>query len=145
MSTTENKALVQRYMDNFNRIVETHDLSLLDDLMAPDVTLKLAGFPPEMQGREAYKQGLMMFISGFPDMRLTETSPMLAEGETIVVRVKWTGTHRGELMGIPATGKQVTVADIHIGRIRDGKIVEYGGIPDMMGILQQIGAVPAPQ
>jgi steroid delta-isomerase-like uncharacterized protein len=141
MSAAENKALVQRFMNGLNTLRETRDISLLNEFMAPDVALNITGFPPGMQGREAYGQGLMMFINAFPDMQLTELYPMVAQGDTVVTRVCWSGTHTGDLMGIPATGKRVSVADMHVDRIVNGKIVEHGGVTDMMGILQQIGMV----
>ena len=76
-------------------------------------------------------------------MRLT-VEDMIAEGDKVVDRVIVRGTHEGELMGIPATGKQVEVVEMHISRIADGKIVERWGQWDAMGMMQQIGAVPEP-
>jgi predicted ester cyclase len=73
-------------------------------------------------------------------MRVTET---IAEGDMIATRWIATGTHSGELMGIAPTGRDVTVEGVQFDRIRDGKIVESHGLFDALGLLQQIGAVPA--
>jgi steroid delta-isomerase-like uncharacterized protein len=145
MSTEQNKALVQRFLAGLDAMRTTQNPELLDEFFAPDVALHLTGFPPEMQGREALKQVLHMFLNAFPDLHITEVSPILAQGEMVAARVSWSGTHTGDLMGIPATGKQVSVADMHIERIVDGKIVERFGVTDMMGLLQQLGAIPVPQ
>jgi steroid delta-isomerase-like uncharacterized protein len=145
MSTTENKALVQRFMAGFQTVRDTRDTSLLEEVMAPDVALHMTGFPPEMQGRDAFVQGLYIFINAFPDLQITELSPMLAQDDMVALRVCWSGTHTGDLMGIAATGKRVAVADMHVERIADGKIVERFVVSDMMGLLQQIGVIPAPQ
>jgi steroid delta-isomerase-like uncharacterized protein len=145
MTTAENKALVQRFMAAFEELRITRNTTLLEEFIAPDVMLHLSGFPPEMQGREAYAQGMLMFINAFPDLQITELHPILAQDDMVALRVCWTGTHTGELMGIPATGKHVAVADMHMERIAGGKIVERFAVTDMMGILQQIGVVPVPQ
>jgi steroid delta-isomerase-like uncharacterized protein len=145
MSTAENKALVQRFMAGLNESVKTRDLSLIDEFFAPDVALHMPGLPAEMQGREALKQLLLMFANAFPDLHITEVSPILAEGEMVAARVCWNGTHTGDLMGIPATGKRVSVADMHSERIVNGKIVERYAVTGMLDILQQIGVIPAPQ
>jgi steroid delta-isomerase-like uncharacterized protein len=144
-NATENKAIVERFMNGLEMLRETRDLSLLNQFMTADVTLSVTGFPPELQGRDAFGQAVMMFINAFPDLRITQVSPILAQGNAVVARVCWSGTHLGDFMGIPATGKEVSVTDIHIDRIVDGKIVEHGGVTDMMSLLQQIGVVPMPQ
>ncbi|MCQ3973778.1 MAG: hypothetical protein DPW09_10070 [Anaerolineae bacterium] len=84
-----------------------------------------------------------MFLSGFPDGQWVEED-LMAEGDKVVGRYTFHGTHQGEFFGIPATGKQVTVSNIHIMRFVDGKIVEHWGNGDDLGLLQQLGAVPTP-
>ncbi len=145
MSTAENKSLVQRFMADFERLRDTRDLSLLDEFMTHDVILHMTGFPPEMQGREAFAQGLLMFINAFPDLHIAEVSPILAQGDLVAARVAWNGTHTGDLMGIPATGKRISMADMHVEHIADGKIVEHFVVSDMMSLLQQIGVIPTQQ
>jgi len=145
MSAAENKELVKRFMTALGKLRDTRDPSVLDEYLAPDVLLNIAGFPPNMNGREKYVQGMFMFINAFPDLQITELFPMVAQGDTVSTRVSWTGTHTGELMGIPATGKRVSVTDMHVERIANGKIIERFAVPDTMNLMQQLGVVPAPQ
>ncbi len=84
-----------------------------------------------------------MYRKAFPDLRLT-IDDQIAEGETVVTRWTATGTHEGELMGIPPTGKQATTTGININHVSGGKLVDGWGIFDQLGLLQQIGAVPVP-
>jgi len=143
MSTTENKEIVKGFMAAIEKVRDTGDASIMDKFLAPDVLLDITGFPPNSRGREAFTQGMFMFINAFPDLKITELSPMIAQGDKVAVRVSWTGTHTGDLMGIPATGKRVNIVDMHIERIANGKIVERIAVTDSMGIMQQIGMVPA--
>jgi len=70
---------------------------------------------------------------------------MVAEGDKVAARVTWTGTHKGEIMGIPPTNKKVTISLITISRIAGGKIVEDHGQFDALGLMRQLGAVPTPK
>jgi len=144
-SAAANKELVKGFMNALHTLRDTHDTSILDQYFAPDVLLNITGFPPNSKGLEALKQGALMFINAFPDLQITELHPMVAQGDTVAVRVSWTGTHTGDLMEIPATGKRVSLSDCHIERIANGKIVERFAVTDMMNMMQQLGVVPAPQ
>ena len=75
-------------------------------------------------------------------MRVT-VGEMIAEGDKVAYRVTWTGTHTGEFMGIAATGKRVTVTETHVDQIANGKIMRHDGDSDQLGMLQQLGAIPA--
>jgi steroid delta-isomerase-like uncharacterized protein len=134
----ENKALDRRIFE----AVSNKNLAALDELMAPDmVDHELPpGLPP---GRDGTKAFLGMFISAFPDIKVT-IEDQIAEGDKVVTRWTATGTHTGELMGIPATGKQVTMMGIDITRFSGGKNVEHWGQFDQMGMMQQLGVVPPP-
>jgi predicted ester cyclase len=81
-------------------------------------------------------------LQGFPDLRVT-IEDMIAEGDKVVIRFTTHGTQQGALGSIPPTGKQVAVPTIEITRIADGKIVEDWGLDDRLGMLQQLGLVPA--
>jgi predicted ester cyclase len=94
-----------------------------------------------MHGLEAYKQFILMYITAFPDARFT-IDDIIAEGDTVVVRYTARGTHQGNLMGIPPTGKQASVTTIGIFRIVNGKAVEQWINCDDLGLLQQLGVVP---
>ena len=81
-------------------------------------------------------------MGAFPDLHVT-VEDLIAEGDKIVGRVTLTGTHQGELLGIPATGKKVAFSEIHIVRISNGKAVEHWEIADIMSMMQQLGVIPS--
>jgi len=118
MSVEENKALVRRLFDAWN----TGNMDLIDGLVVPDYVDNdaLTGQP---QGLGGYKQIGAYLLSVFPDMKMT-IDDLIAEGDKVVVRSTFSGTHRGEFMGIAPTGKNVTTRAINIYRIADGKFVE---------------------
>jgi predicted ester cyclase len=100
--------------------------------------------PPEHpQGLEAEKQFMATFLTAFPDVQVT-IEDMIAEGDKVVGRVTYRGTHKGEFSGIPLTGKTVTFGGIDIVRFADGKAVENWFSGDTLGLMQQLGAIPAP-
>jgi predicted ester cyclase len=139
MSTEENKALVRRFFeDGWNK----QNLALVDELLSADyVDHDLPpGFPPT---RDGFKQSASMYWSGFPDGRL-EIEDQVAEGDRVVTRWSGRATHTGEFMQIAPTGKQVAVAGITINRVAGGKLVENWLQFDRLGLLQQLGVVPAP-
>ena len=99
------------------------------------------GFEPSKEG---VKQMFHMFRAAFPDLRM-EVEDVVASGDKVVARVRTTGTHQGEFMGMPATGKSVEVQVIDIMRFGDdGLVHEHWGLFDALGMMQQIGAIPAP-
>jgi len=123
MSTEQNKALIRRaYEEAFNQ----RNLAVLDELDAPDFVCHNAS--TTMQGLEAFKQFLSLYLTAFPDARFT-VEDMIAEGDRL---------------GIAPTGKQVTTTGITITRFANGKGVELWGNSDDLGLLQQLGVVPAP-
>jgi steroid delta-isomerase-like uncharacterized protein len=141
MSTEENKALVRRMVEEtFNRGNVGH----ADDFLAPDF-VEREELPPGLpRDREGVKQLTVMLRSAFPDLKAT-IEDIVAEGDKVVVRQTWTGTHTGgEFMGVPRSGKAVAIGVIDIIRIAGGKFVEHWGQMDSMGMMQQLGAVPPP-
>ena len=140
MATEQNKALFRRMVEEiFNR----GNMSLADEFIAPDFVEHEElppGIPP---GREGVKQLTAMFRSAFPDFKAT-IDDMIAEGDKVVVRMTWRGTHKGEFMGIPPTGKSVSFGVIDIVRFAGDKFAEHWGLMDSMSMMQQLGAVPAP-
>jgi predicted ester cyclase len=84
-----------------------------------------------------------MYLTAFPDLHLT-IEDLIAEGDKVVDRQTARGTHQGTFMGIPPTGKQITVTAMNISRIVGGKIVEHWVELDTLGMLQQLGVVPMP-
>ena len=140
MSTEENKAIVRRVNDE---IWSEGRLDVIDELIADDFVATIVGAPEQIRGPQGFREFVVMYRTAFPDLRIT-VDEQIVEGETVVTRWTATGTNEGELMGIPATGKQATTAGININRISGGKLVEGWGLFDQLGLLQQIGAVPTP-
>jgi steroid delta-isomerase-like uncharacterized protein len=140
MSTEENKASVRRFMEEvFNR----EKTSLVDEFCASDFVEHEElppGIPPSC---EAIKQLSTAFRSAFPDLRVT-IGDIIAEGDKVVARSTWSGTHKGEFMGVAPTGKSISIGVIDIIRLADGKFVEHWGQMDNMRMMQQLGVVPAP-
>ena len=102
---------------------------------------EIPGFEPNKAG---VKRMFHMYLAAFPDLRM-ETEDVLASGEKVVARVRATGTHQGEFMGMPATGRSVDVQVIDIMRFgEDGLVHEHWGLFDALGMMQQLGAIPAP-
>jgi len=137
MSTEQNKTLLSRLIKEvFNR----GNVSVVDELLAPDFVEHEElppGIPP---GREAVKQLSTIFRSAFPDFKAT-IDDMIAEGDKVVARQTWSGTQKGEFMGVPPTGKRVSFGVIDIVRIAGGKVVEHWGQMDGMGMMKQLGAI----
>jgi len=137
MSTEENKAKQRRVWEEaFNK----GDLSVADELFAPNYVYH-GPIGMEYKGPEGFKQMVTMFRNAFPDLHVT-VEDMVAEGDKVVSRFTFTGTHKGELMGIAPTGKQVTIAGTVIVRWVGGKEVEAWGSEDLLGMMQQLGVVP---
>jgi steroid delta-isomerase-like uncharacterized protein len=124
-------------------LVNAQDLDGFCDLMADDFVEHetTAGLPPTKDG---VRQFFTMYIAAFPDLRM-EAQDVIASGDKVVARVRCTGTNTGDFMGMPATGKSVDVEAIDIIRFGDdGLAVEHWGIFDAMGMMEQLGAIPAP-
>ena len=137
MSADTNKEIVRRLG------VEPWEgnLGVIDELVAPDY-IGHDPAQPDMQGPEGIKEFITGYLAGFPDGRIT-IDEQLAEGDMVATRWTGRGTHKGEMMGIPPTGKQVTVSGITISRVKNGKVVEEWSNWDTLGMLQQLGVVPA--
>jgi steroid delta-isomerase-like uncharacterized protein len=140
MSTEENKAIVRRVNDE---VWSEGHLDVIDELIADDFVATVVGAPEQIRGPQGFREFVGLYRKAFPDLRIT-IDEEVAEGETVVTRWTAIGTNEGELMGMPATGKQATTAGININRISGGRLVEGWGLFDQLGLLQQIGAVPTP-
>ncbi len=140
MSVEENKAIVRQIEEAWN----SGKLDALDNLFAPNFVARNAvpGLPPGIAGAKMAHQ---TSLQSYPD-RQTTIEDMIAEGDEVVVRVRMTGTNQGGLpwMGVPANGNKVDVQWISIYRLADGKVVEHRAEMDMLGMLQQLGVIPAP-
>lgn len=135
----QNKTNFKRlYEDVFNQ----GNLAAADELIAPNVIEHQLqpGVDPNASGPELVKQIAKFYRSAFPDLHI-KVDDLLAEGDRVAVRVTITGTHQGELMGIPPTGKRVGFGSIDIVRFEEGKFVEHWGETDTMTMMQQLGVV----
>lgn len=140
MSTEQNKALVRQLVEE---AINQGNMSVVDEFLIPDFVEHEelpSGIPP---GREAPKVLFTMLRSAFPDFKAT-IEHLIAEGDEVVLHMTWTGTHEGEFMGIPPTGKRISINVIDILGIAEGKFVEHWGVMDSMAMMQQLGVVPAP-
>lgn len=120
------------------------DLDALDQYFAPDFVQHSAvpGMPPGLQGAKLAHQGS---VQAFPDRHIA-IEEIVGEGDTVVVRCRMTGTNQGGLpwLGVPANGKSVDVQWISIYRLSDGRVVEHRAVMDLLTLMQQLGALPAP-
>jgi steroid delta-isomerase-like uncharacterized protein len=140
MSTEQNKALAHRLVEE---LLNRGNMSVIDELFAPDF-VEHEELPPEIPpGREAPKMMFTMLRSAFPDFKATIEN-LIAEGDKVVLHTTWTGTQKGEFMGVPPTGKRISIDVIDIVRIAGGKYVEHWGVMNSMAMMQQLGAMPAP-
>ena len=133
-----NKDLLRRGWD---RTWNQGDMDAIQELYAADVVLHGAppGLPPGAEGVKLVIRGLR---AAFPDLHFN-SDDLIVEGDKAVNRWSMVGTHKGEYMGIPPTGKQVAYAGISIVRIADAKIAEIWNAADQLGLMQQLGAVPS--
>jgi steroid delta-isomerase-like uncharacterized protein len=139
MSTEQNKAIVRRWVaGGWN----TGDLSMVDEFYAADYTLHSPG-APDLHGQDAFKAYVTMFRTAFPDIHFT-IEDMVAEDDKVAWRATTRGTHGGELMGIPPTGKSVVVSSSIVSRFDAGKWAEDWVLIDTIGMLQQLGVIPMP-
>lgn len=138
MQSEENKAITRRFLEE---IFAGGNLELVEELFAPDFVLHDPSVPQEVRGVEALKQYITMYRTAYPDTRFT-VEDQIAEGDRVVTRWTGQGTQQGELMGIPPTGKQVTVTGIELDRISGGKIEETWVNYDALGMMQQLGVAP---
>ncbi|MFL6075127.1 MAG: ester cyclase [Mycobacteriales bacterium] len=125
--------------------VNTGDLELIsktiDDTVAPDVRLGTP-LPVNATGARAVKQVWEILLRAYPDLKIT-AEDLIAEGDRVVGRQVVTGTHQGEYMGIPPTGRSVTYNEIFIFRVGDdGRIADIWGVVDVLAQLRQLGVAP---
>ena len=139
MSTLHNKALARRL---YEEVIGGHKLHLLDELLAE-------GFvdhnpePGQKPGIAGARNMFRNMFEAFPDLS-ARVEALVAEGDRVAAQVVMTGTHLGQMAGIPATGRQVSVGGFDHLRFKDGKVVERWGVFDTAGMMGQIGAAPGP-
>jgi steroid delta-isomerase-like uncharacterized protein len=134
----QNKSLVRHFNEAFN----ASDLDKAVDVFAANAVIHNSGAADALNV-EGFKQFGGVFRTAFPDGELT-VEEMIVEGDKVVSRVTYRGTHTGDLMGIPPTGRPVTVSAMIIDQFADGKIVESWRLFDQMSMMQQLGLIPTP-
>jgi steroid delta-isomerase-like uncharacterized protein len=139
MSLDDNKAIIRAYVET---VWNGRQLDRADEVVAADF-VDHAPLPGQAPGLEGVKRKWAMYLDAIPDFRVT-IEELVAEGDKVAVRRSYEGTHRGELLGIPATGKRLQFGSISIFRLADGRIAEHWEQLDRLALMQQLGVVPAP-
>lgn len=134
-----NKQVIQTFIED---VLNQGRFERANDLVKEDF-VELDPLPGQVQGREGLKAILHMLRSAFPDMHWI-VKEMVAEGEKVVTRFVWTGTHRGAFLGVPATGRSVEVKGVVIDRLENARMADSRILMDTMGLMQQLGVIPAP-
>jgi steroid delta-isomerase-like uncharacterized protein len=133
----ENKAVVRRFVD---AVQNKGNIDATDEFIAENATDHTP--PPGVPGtREGAKQIFAMIRQGFPDHDAAIIH-IVAEDDLVAVYKTFSGTHKGEFLGVPATGKRVTIRVMDFVRIRDGKIADHWNIVDVAGLMAQLGVAP---
>ena len=132
-----NRELTRRFYE----LVNAGEVDALMELMADDFVdhEEFPGLPSDKHG---VRQFFTMMREAFSDFRI-EPHDVVVEGDRVAVRMSMTGTHDGDFMGIPASGRKIDVPGFDLVRIRDGKAVEHWGVTDNLAMMQQLGAIPA--
>jgi steroid delta-isomerase-like uncharacterized protein len=137
---TSNKATIRRLHDAIKGGAELISQTI-DEIVEPDVLFH-APVPTGATGAQALKQVWPMLLRAFPDLHVT-VEDLIEEGDKVVSRNTVTGTHQGEYMGLPPTGKYVTYHEIFIFRFAAGRIAEIWGVVDVFSQMKQLGMIPA--
>ncbi|HEY5704034.1 MAG TPA: ester cyclase [Terrimicrobiaceae bacterium] len=138
MNTLEVNKLI---MHRFTEFINTASDKLGAELISPDAIFYVPGRPEPMRGPAGYLAIIGMMRSGFPDVQWT-LEETIVEEDKVAARFTMRGTHQGEFFGVPPTGKTIEVQAMNFYRLSDGQLIEERGQPDLLGLLQQIGAAP---
>ncbi|MCQ1534860.1 ester cyclase [Methanosarcina sp. KYL-1] len=138
MSTEENKAIVRRF---FEEGPSKGNLKAADELLSPDFAMYTP--LPASPGIEGIHEVITTCRAAFEHLSVT-IEDMIAEGDKVAARFTAHGIHKGNFMGLPATGKPITMTGIEIFRIKDGKITELWAEANLLGLMQQLGIFPMP-
>jgi steroid delta-isomerase-like uncharacterized protein len=129
-----NKAVVRRFIEE---IFLKGDFSAVDELLTEDFAPHTWG--PMPPGRDGLKQAIERVSKGISDPSMT-IDDVVAEGDRVAVRLTSSATHTGEFMGMPASGRRYEIGEIHIFRLRDGRVSEHWHQADFLGMMKQLGA-----
>ena len=137
VSESENVSVIARFLEE---VINQGRLEQADELVAVDF-VELDPLPGQRQGRGGLKEVIGMMRAAFPDIHwvLEET---VASGDKVVTRFTWTGTHRGTFLGVPASGRSVSVKGVVIDRLSAGKMADSRILMDNFAMMQQLGVIP---
>ena len=139
MSTEQNKQLVRRLVEE---VFNQKKIDVIEELVSPDFVEHEAVPPGVPPGRDGLKALFGMMHKAFPDFNVT-IEHLIAEDNHVVLHMNWTGSHEADFMGIPPTGKTISVTVIDIMGMNEGKIAAHWGVMDQMTLMQQLGVMPA--
>ena len=135
----DNATIVRRFADE---VITQGQIDRTAEFVWEDVVEQVP-FPGQGPGVEGLKDVLRGMRNAFPDL-VFATEEQVAQGDKVASRFEWTGTHQGEFLGVPATGRKVRVWGIVIDRLVDGRIKDTRIIMDIFGLMMQLGAIPSP-
>ena len=138
MSAEEHKAIIRRWIE----VWHSRDVDAVKEYLTPEYVRHDPNVP-EVRGPDAEQHLMTMYLTALPDLHFT-IEDLIAEGDTVVARLTAHGTQHGELFGIPPTHRPVAVTAVDIFRLVDGKIAEQWVTMDALGLMQQLGVIPAP-
>ncbi|MGY4542800.1 steroid delta-isomerase-like uncharacterized protein [Arthrobacter sp. UYNi723] len=137
---SDGNGLIQRF---YKEIIEGGNLSLIDELATDDYVDHEEALPGQPPGKDGVRYFVNAIRTAFPDIKVKTMEASLADGSMEACHVILTGTHRGEMAGMAATGKSVEFGTTDIIRVEDGKVAEHWGTTDNLSLMQQLGAIPA--
>ena len=138
MSVEEQNAVIGQWIEAWNK----QDLDAAEDLLAPDYVRHDANMP-DVDGPKAELEFIAGVVSAFPDLYL-RAEQVIAQDELVAARLSLRGTHQGEFLGVPATGREVAFESMEVFRLASGKIAEQWVVMNALGLFQQLGAIPSP-
>ena len=138
MSAPESEAVIRRWIDAWN----AHDVAAAGQLLAPDFVRHDASMP-DVAGPAAQQDLLRQIFAAFPDLSL-EITQLIAQDDAVAARLLVRGTHRAEFLGIPATDRAVEFQAVDVFRLSGGRLGDQWVLMDSLGMMQQLGAIPAP-
>ena len=139
MADQSSKAIVRRFFET----ISARDPGAADGILTSDYTLHMVGLPAPVRGRDAWKGVIQSYFQAFPDLTVSSQEE-IAEGDRVAVRYTWSGTQRGDFMGIPATHRRVSVSGTSVFRVAGDRVAEEWHLDDVFGLLQQLGVAPTP-
>ena len=135
-----NLATVKKAIEAVNR----RDFAVLREVIRPEFQRHdLAGALPEVSGTEGAVDLIQLLLQAMPDLHI-DLKQAIATEDRVAIHTTASGTHQGELFGVPGTGKRVEMNGINLYRLVEGKIAETWQLGDVWGLMRQVGAAPAP-